>query len=355
MGPCSEDHPLCWASSFLLFISLLLSVCRAVAESSGAHGSAVKDSGAHVPLKGIRGGSVLFGVTQKAGAVLEAELEELHWSFTPESDYRVMFRIQRGTHSPTWFSLQDKFKQRVQVPNLASLKISNLSLEDSGHYRAQARLTEGKEVLQFFHLTVYDPVPHPHILAQSPSIAAGWCNVTLECRAPGATRDLNVTWESRGLPLELEQRGTPGPALDCWTLVVSLPLSQPNASFTCVIRNPMDQKTVTRDVGDICDHDSHGRDMARLLPLILGPIVVLMLILGATSYRWKTHGKKKKMEPEQGYRLQEDQRVEDGGISYEELMRPTFQGLSELHVEEKVPVTAVYSEVHNSGRAMNII
>nr|XP_012623113.1 SLAM family member 5-like [Microcebus murinus] len=325
MGPCSEDHPLCWASSFLLFISLLLSVCRAVAESSGAHGSAVKDSGAHVPLKGIRGGSVLFGVTQKAGAVLETELEELCWSFTPESDYRVMFRIQRGVHSPTWFSLQDKFKQRVQVPDLAFLKIENLSLEDSGHYRAQARLTEGREVLQFFHLTVYDPVPHPHILAQSPSIAAGWCNVTLECRAPGATRDLNVTWESRGLPLELEQRGTPGPALDCWTLVVSLPLSQPNASFTCVIRNPMDQKTVTRDVGDICDQDSHGRDMARLLPLILGPIVVLMLILGATSYRWKTHGKKKKMEPEQGYRLQKDQRVEDGGISYEELMRPTFQ------------------------------
>nr|XP_012623114.1 SLAM family member 9-like isoform X1 [Microcebus murinus] len=355
MGPCSEDHPPCGASSLLGFISLLLSVCRAVAESPGAHGSAVKDSRAHIPLKGIRGGSVLFGVTQKTGAVLETELEELCWSFTPESDYRVLFRIQRGVHSPTWFSFQDKFKQRVQVPNLASLRISNLCLEDSGHYRAQARLTEGREVLQFFHLTVYDPVPHPHILAQSPSIAAGWCNVTLECRAPGATRDLNVTWESRGLPLELRQRGTPGPALDSWTLAASLPLSQPNASFTCVVSNPMDQKTVTRDVGDICAQDSSGQDVARLLPFIVVAIVVLMLILGVISYLWKTRGKQKKMEPGRGCQLQEDQNVEDVGIHYGELIQQESQGTQEVHGKEKVPVTTVYSEVRNSGRAMNII
>ncbi|XP_075866530.1 SLAM family member 5-like [Microcebus murinus] len=274
-------------------------VCRAVAESSGAHGSAVKDSGAHVPLKGIRGGSVLFGVTQKAGAVLEAELDELYWSFTPESDYRVMFRIQRGVHSPTWFSLQDKFKHRVQVPTLPSLKIENLSLEDSGHYRAQARLTKGREILQFFHLTVYEPVPHPHILAQSPSIAAGWCNVTLECRAPGATRDLNVTWESRGLPLELWQRGTPGPALDSWTLAASLPLSQPNASFTCVVSSPMDQKSVTRDVVDICAQAS-----------ATDPFVPFYLLSPcAPPWKW----------------LHEEQRVEDGGIQYEELIEQGSQ------------------------------
>nr|XP_012623112.1 SLAM family member 9-like isoform X2 [Microcebus murinus] len=210
------------------------------------------------------------------------------------------------------------------------MKISNLILEDSGHYRAQARLTEGREVLQFFHLTVYDPVPHPHILALSPSIAAGWCNVTLECRAPGATRDLNVTWESRGLPLELGQRGTPGPALDSWTLAESLPLSQPNASFTCVISNPMDQKSVTRDVGDICAQVipsvPHGWDMARLLPDMLRATVVLMLTLGLISYLWKTCGKKKKKtETERGVHLQEDQRVEDGGIHYEELIEQESQ------------------------------
>ncbi|XP_069336483.1 SLAM family member 9-like isoform X2 [Eulemur rufifrons] len=360
MGPCSEHYVLSWASRLPRFITLLLSVCRGVGESSGTHGSAVKDSGAHVPLKRIPGESVLFDVTKNPGDVLEAELEELAWSFTSDSKYTNMFRVQRGIPSPTWFSLQDKFKPRVQVPSLASMKIENLTFADSGQYRAQARLTEGREVMQYFHLTVYEPVPHPHILAQSPSIALGRCNVTLECRAPGATRDLNVTWERRGHPTELEQRGTPGPALKHWTLVVSLPLSQPNASITCVVSNHMDQKTATKDLGDICAQDSRGWDVARRLPVILGSIMVLMLILGAISYLWKTRGKKKKKnnnkkEPERGTRLQEDPRVEDGGIHYAELMKQESQGIGERHVEEKGPMTTVYSEVRKPGRAMNII
>ncbi|XP_069336485.1 SLAM family member 9-like isoform X3 [Eulemur rufifrons] len=356
MGPCSEHYVLSWASRLPRFITLLLSVCGAVAESSGANGSAVKDWGAHIPLKGISGDSVLFDVTKNPGDVLEAELEELAWSFSPESDYRIMFRVQRGVQSPTWFSLQDKFKQRVQVPSLASMKIENLTFEDSGQYRAQARLNEGREVMQYFHLTVYEHVPHPHILARSPSIALGRCNVILECRAPGATRDLNVTWEIRSLPTELEQRGTPGSALNHWTLVVSLPLNQPSASFTCVVSNRMDQKTATKELHDICAQDSHGRGMARLLPVILVPIVVLMLILGAISYLWKTHGKKKKkMEPERGAPLQEDNRVEDDGIHDEELMKQESQGLDELDVEEKGLMATVYTEVRIPGRAMNIV
>ncbi|XP_045401414.1 T-lymphocyte surface antigen Ly-9-like isoform X2 [Lemur catta] len=361
MGPCSEHHLLCLASSVPRFITLLLSVCRGVGESSGANGSAVKDSGAHIPLNRIRGDSVLFDVTKNQGAILEVQPEELSWSFSPESDYTVMFRIQRGVHSPRWFGLQDKFKQRVQVPSLTSLRISNLTLQDSGQYRAQATLTEGREVMQVFHLTVYEPIPHPNILVQSLSIALGWCNVTLECRAPRATRNLNVTWESRGLPTELEQRGTPGPALDRWILVVRLPPSQPNASITCVVSNHMEQKSATKDLGDICAQDSHGWDVGRLLAVILGPIVVLMLILGAISYLWKTHGKKKnkktkkKMEPERGTRLQEDHRVEDDSIHYEELMKQETQGISVRHVEGKGPMTTVYTEVRKPGRAMNII
>ncbi|XP_045401415.1 SLAM family member 6-like isoform X3 [Lemur catta] len=310
MGPCSEHHLLCLASSVPRFITLLLSVCRGVGESSGANGSAVKDSGAHIPLNRIRGDSVLFDVTKNQGAILEVQPEELSWSFSPESDYTVMFRIQRGVHSPRWFGLQDKFKQRVQVPSLTSLRISNLTLQDSGQYRAQATLTEGREVMQVFHLTVYEPIPHPNILVQSLSIALGWCNVTLECRAPRATRNLNVTWESRGLPTELEQRGTPGPALDRWILVVRLPPSQPNASITCVVSNHMEQKSATKDLGDICA---------------------------------------------QGTRLQEDHRVEDDSIHYEELMKQETQGISVRHVEGKGPMTTVYTEVRKPGRAMNII
>ena len=91
--------------------------------------------------------------------------------------------------------------------------------------------------LHSFVPPVPESVPLPHVLLESSSITPGWCNVTLECRAPGNTEDLNVTWESRGLPRELEWGGTPGPAPSSWGLHVNLSPSQPSASLTCVASN----------------------------------------------------------------------------------------------------------------------
>ncbi|XP_046505519.1 uncharacterized protein LOC124232612 [Equus quagga] len=160
-----------------------------------------------------------------------------------------MLRVQKGSEgTPTWVSLQDKYMQRVHVPNMTSLRIENLTREDSGQYRARASLTGGMESNQIFDLTVYDLLPLPKIQVQSVSTTGGWCNITLECRAAGVTEDLNVTWESKDLPRELE------PARNSWTLAVSVPLSQPNASLTCAVSNPKDRKTVTTFLGTLCAH-----------------------------------------------------------------------------------------------------
>ena len=101
-------------------------------------------------MYGIRGGSVLFHVTRKQNA----DPEEVSWGFGPESNYRVLLQFRRGADTPTWVSLQDKYQQRVQVPSLMSLRIENLTLEDSGQYRARASFTGGTELTQVFHLTV---------------------------------------------------------------------------------------------------------------------------------------------------------------------------------------------------------
>ena len=94
---------------------------------------------------------MLFHVTTKQ----EAEPEEVSWGFGPESNYRVLLRVHRGADTPTWVSLQDKYQHRVHVPNILFLRIDNLTLEDSGQYRARASFTGGRELTQVFHLTVY--------------------------------------------------------------------------------------------------------------------------------------------------------------------------------------------------------
>ncbi|XP_023372260.1 SLAM family member 9-like isoform X2 [Otolemur garnettii] len=322
MGPCSWDCPRCWVSSVLGFISLLLTpgVCSAVVKSPEPHGPGVKDSGAYPPLEGIRGGAVLFHVTKKPGAAPEADLEKVLWNFGPDSGYIRILEVSRDDQSP------------------------------SGQYRADVTLTGGAGFAQIFHLMVYEPVPHPHIQAGSPFITSDWCNVTLECnvtvesRTSGTTQNLTVTWKSR----DLEQRGAPGPALNSWTLAVSLPQRQPNASFTCVVSNPVDQKAATKDLRDICAQGSGGRDMAWLRPGIIGATVVLMLILGL--YLWKTCGKKrkKKLEPGRGAGLQEEHKTEAGDIHYADLMEQDPQGISEA--QEKGPLTSVYSEIRNPGQ-----
>nr|XP_031545014.1 SLAM family member 5-like isoform X4 [Vicugna pacos]XP_031545015.1 SLAM family member 5-like isoform X4 [Vicugna pacos] len=237
---------------------------------------------------------------------------------------------------------------------MTSLKIENLTSEDSGQYRARISFAGGIERTQVFPLIIYEPVPLPQILPGSPSIAAGWCNVTLECRASEDTEDLNVTWESRGL----EHRVTPGPAPNPWTLAVSLPLSQPSPSLSCVVSNQVDQKTATLDLGEVCAHDSHGQVRANLLPGILGATVAVLLILGGGLCLWKTQKKKEKMKTRK--ELQEDHRDHDGGIEYAELSQSespegTCKVMSEQHLGENEALNTVYSEVHKPASAVWLV
>ncbi|KAM9686379.1 SLAM family member 9-like isoform 3-T3 [Trichechus inunguis] len=322
-------------------------------QSTGAKGSGTKDSEAFVSLKEIQGGFVLFHVIMKPGVDPRAVVKEITWSFGHLSDYRVMLHVYNGTDSPKWVSLHDKYKQRIYMPNMTTLMIENLTLGDSGEYQARVTLPEGREYIQTFRLIVYETIPLPQVLTKYLSTTHGWCNVTLECNVSArATENLNIIWESKGLLKDLEQRETPRPDTNPWTLAVSLPLSQPqsklSASITCVVSNPKDQKNATLDLGEVCVRvGEEENDKNNSLGIILGAFVAVLVTLGAGLFLWKTRGKKKKMEPGRGPRLQEDCRDNDGDLYY-------TMGIRGQHMEAKETFATVYSEVHKPGQAINI-
>ncbi|XP_045837958.1 SLAM family member 9-like isoform X2 [Meles meles] len=359
MGACSEDPPLCGASWLLRFTSLLLSVCSAVTQSPGARESAVDNSGIPVPLNRIQGDSVLFRTIRNPESSSGAELESITWRIKTGSIYTAILQVSPGGDVPQWVNFQDKFEKRVHVLNTTTLRIDNLTLEDSGLYRVQESYTTGRQYEQYFHLMVYEPVPLPQIRATDLSLTPGWCNLTLECDLTGTKEDLTVSWESKGLPRELEQRLAPGPAPNPWTLAVNLSLGQPSPSLICVVSNQRDQKTATLDLADVCGHDAQGQTSAAHLFGILASVAVLLLILGAGMYLCKRRGKKN-LEPGRGAGSQEETRDPDGGIHYAELSQQRSRdhrdkGSREPHLEEENSLTTVYSEVHRPGQAMTTI
>ncbi|XP_034505988.1 SLAM family member 9-like isoform X2 [Ailuropoda melanoleuca] len=294
-------------------------ICGALTQSSVVRGSGVGDSGIPDSLKRTQGDSVLFHVIRSPDLSPEVELEKMSWGIASGSNWTVILQVIPGSDVPKWFNFQDRFEKRVHVPNTTTLRIDDLTLGDSGLYRARVSYSNGTEGDQDFHLTVYEPVLLPQIQATVPSLTPGWCNVTVECDTTGTREGLTVSWESEGLPRELEQRPAPGPAPNPWTLAVSLPLSQPNAILTCVVSNQVDQKTVTWGLGDVCGHkaDPHGQVTAALLRNILGSVVFLLLILGAGLYLSKT--REKNVDSGRGAGSQEGHRDPDGGIHYAEL------------------------------------
>ncbi|XP_034505984.1 SLAM family member 8-like [Ailuropoda melanoleuca] len=281
----------------------------------------------------------------------------MSWGIALGSNWTAILQVIPGSDVPKWFNFQDRFEKRVHVPNTTTLRIDDLTLGDSGLYRARVSYSNGTEGDQDFHLTVYEPVPRPEIRATVPSLTPGWCNVTVECDTTGTRENLTVSWESEGLPRELEQRPSVGPAPNPWTLAVTLPLSQPHASLTCVVSNQVDQKTATRGLGDVCGHRQTTADP---LPGILVAVAIVLLILGAGLYLWKRRGEKKNVEPGRGAGSQEGHRDPDADILYAELSQPESgdrrdKGRGAPDLEDESPLTTVYSEVGRPGQATVVI
>ena len=106
-----------------------------------------------------------FHVIRKPELPPAVELEKISWGNASGSNYIVMLNVLPGRNVPEWLNFQDKFEKRVHVPNTTTLLMDNLTLGDSGLYRARACYSNGTESDQDFHLMVYgmwQPLPQPH-------------------------------------------------------------------------------------------------------------------------------------------------------------------------------------------------
>ncbi|XP_059758409.1 SLAM family member 6-like isoform X2 [Balaenoptera ricei] len=237
---CSRWFP---TQTLMLQISLVLALPSPDSQT-------IKDPSSSCTLKRILGGSVQLRLNSSLGP----NIREIEWNWDSEDDEKPQLLVswRPNTPNPDWYDLEEKHKHRFNVTEMAFLSIRNLTLEMSGLYTAKIKFHSGKSQEEVFRLCLYEPIPHPQIQIHSSSNTSGWCNVSLECGTPGNTGNLTVTWLSQGLPRELEQRGTLGPARSSRNLSLSLSLSHFNSRLTCVVSNPADEKNATLHLEDIC-------------------------------------------------------------------------------------------------------
>lgn len=105
--------------------------------------------------------------------------------------------------------------------------------------------------------------------------------------------------------------------------------------------------------------DSQGQATSRHMAGIAGAVMAVLLTVGAGLYFWKTRGKKE-MEAATGAGLEDGRRVHEDDICYAELNQQESQergdkDVREPPLEEKIPVTTIYSEVHRPGQAAKVI
>ncbi|KAM7080396.1 SLAM family member 6-like [Ciconia maguari] len=193
-------------------------------------------------VNGVLGGSVLLSPALPANKTVK----EIEWSFSAGAGAT----IQVAEFGPGGFERpdpKDRFKDRLEMFNETALKIGALERGDGGVYGARIKLHPALVEDQSFSLSVYGPVPVPEIRHRLLSLTTQGCNVHLRCRLPAGS-DAEAAWQL-GSSL-----GTPWGQLceDNQTLCLAVPASAFNSSYTCVARNPIQERNVSIRLDTLC-------------------------------------------------------------------------------------------------------
>ncbi|KAL8184869.1 UNVERIFIED_CONTAM: hypothetical protein K2H54_031181 [Gekko kuhli] len=169
-----------------------------------------------------------------------------------------------------------------------TLRIRALEKEDSGVFMARVVFVTGEIQEQAFLLSVFEPVPDPHILFQLVSRTAEGCNVTLRCLA-SEKGPFNISWK-RG-----DQLGALEEHSDWYRLSAEgteLHLSwQPDSSdsnVTCLLSNPADQKSASLDLLGICPSQGVSGCLSWVRVAMLAGLLVQLLAVASVNILERT-------------------------------------------------------------------
>ncbi|XP_058877759.1 SLAM family member 8-like isoform X2 [Acipenser ruthenus] len=205
-------------------------------------------------VKGIVGESLTFPVE-----IANLTTEIVQWRHGPAGPDILIAKILDGKIET---DINERFKSRLQLNmNTGSLQIHHLNTEDSGTYQVE---TLRDNFNKRFYLSVYNPVPEPHVEKINGSEALANRSCTLLCFVGNAS-EVNVSWMRDGKPLNTTE-------LDPWQETES-----DSVVFTCVASNPASNKSITVTPSHYCGKRKGNRDDSPRSHILI-PVIVLAVI-----------------------------------------------------------------------------
>ncbi|XP_045838526.1 T-lymphocyte surface antigen Ly-9-like [Meles meles] len=232
-------------------------------------GASEKDSTPTV-VPGILGGLVIFPLNIS----VDTEFENVAWS-GPQGTLAL------ATAEKRVFITAKSYQDRLNISwDSYSLRLSSLTLEDAGPYKAQInRKTSAVTADKAFILHVYEQVPEPQVVVTSVNMSdSGSCNITLTCSVERAWTSVLYSWALQDTQASESHEGS--------NVIIRRTLCDPDLPYTCTARNPVSQSTSgpvhTRQFC-IAPGASGGESMGETVVGILGESVTLPLTLSASN------------------------------------------------------------------------
>nr|XP_044992894.1 SLAM family member 9-like [Jaculus jaculus] len=187
------------------------------------------EDAAPLVVTGTLGESVILPVKLLSGQ----QVESVSWTSRSERRAFASITVTETGGPDTLYQAETQYRGRVSVVGpYHSLRISNLSLEDAGPYRAHINLRHSLIThTQKYHLQVWERLTQPRVTLSSRTGENGHCVFILTCVAESRGGMVTYSWMPLGPRTVVSHRGS--------VLSVAVQPGDEPQAFTCTVKNPV--------------------------------------------------------------------------------------------------------------------
>nr|KAF6316576.1 SLAM family member 6 [Pipistrellus kuhlii] len=131
-------------------------------------------------------------------------------------------------------------KNRLKVIQYYSLQINNLTMEDSGVYRAQ--ITTANSEIYVYNLSIFERLRNLQVANDTQLFGNGTCEIQLTCFVENPDDHVSFRWQAAGNTI-LEEAN----------LTISWdPKNSSEETYTCIAKNPVSNLSFSLSVQSLC-------------------------------------------------------------------------------------------------------